>query len=224
MAFCRNCGAEMAGAKFCPSCGAAAEGDVVVVQNAAPIPGADARQRSMLEMEHMLNYFGARKAQYDEFDACAQEAGERAGKSKGGFLAGAIICTVIGFIAHWFFFLLGGGFLALFILTKISNKKKMNAAIARCGELEAELSEYYQAYGYCPVGFEYTRPSTLEILYDIIRKGRATTPGDAINLYLADLDRAEMVNAMKEAADATKEAARQSRRAANYSAMNFWFK
>ena len=31
MAFCRNCGAEMSGAKFCPSCGAAAEGDVVAV-------------------------------------------------------------------------------------------------------------------------------------------------------------------------------------------------
>ena len=213
----------MSGAKFCPQCGAAAEGEVVVVQNAAPIPGADARQRSMVEMENMMRYFGARRMQYDEFDASAQEVAERAGKSKGGFLAGAIICTVIGFI-QWFFFLLAAGFVALFIVTKINNNKKMNAAIARCQELEAELSEYYQAYGYCPVGFEYTRPSTLEIIYDMIRKGRATTPADAINLYLADLDRAEMVNAMKEAAANTREAANQARKAANYSALSFWFK
>ena len=223
MAFCRNCGSDMGTAKFCPNCGGAAEGEVVVVQNASPIPGADARQRSMRDMENMLNYFGARKAQYDEFDANMQEAAEREGSSKGGFLAGAIICTVIGFFA-WFFFLLGAGFLALFIVTKISNNKKKEACIARCAELQQELSDYYDAYGYCPIGFEYTRPSTLEILYDIIRKGRASTPGDAINLYLADLDRAEMVNAMKETAEATKEAARQARRAASYSAASFWFK
>ena len=49
MSICKQCGEELSGAKFCPICGAPANG-VAVAQQAA-FSGGDARQQSMAAME-----------------------------------------------------------------------------------------------------------------------------------------------------------------------------
>lgn len=231
MAFCKQCGTDMQEAKFCPQCGASAEGVVAQAYNPAPV-GADVRQRSLADFEHMTAYFGAKADVYNEFDAVCEEVESRKGYSSGLWIGGTIVCALIAIIFKaWFFWILAGGCVALAILLGIKNKKKLEAAQARQEELLAELDAYYKAYGYCPVGFEYTKPATLAALFDMIRKGRATNPADAINIYLADLRAQEMLDlqreateAAKETAAATKSAARSARRAAGYSAASFWFK
>ena len=121
--------------------------------------------------------------------------------------------------------------MALSILLKKKNKTALAAATAKQENIYKKLTDYYEDYGYCSVGMEYTKPATLEILYDLIRKGRATTPGDAINIYLADLEQAEMrrlqeeaTAAAKETAKNTKQAAKSAKKAARYSSASFWFK
>ena len=227
MAFCKHCGSDLNGAKFCPNCGTSVEGE------AAPVAvGADVRQRSIADMQHMISYFGAKKAQYDEFESVSTEVADRSSRGFGGWIVGAIICVAIAlFSKAFFFYIVAAGCIAGFVFFRKKNKEKLAVANARQVELQKELEQHYEAYGYCSVGFEYTRPSTLEALYDLIRKGRVTTPGDAINTYLADRQQEEMLRLQQEATEAAKEtaknskkAAKSAKKAAGYASASFWFK
>ena len=229
MAFCKQCGSDLNGANFCPNCGAAADG--APNYTGAPV-GADVRQRSMADMQHMVSYFGAKKETYDAYEKVSAEVEERSLRSFGGWIGAAIISVLIGLFSEAvFFYIMPVGFIAVFILLKKQNKDKLSIATARQAELHNELEAYFEAYGYCPVGFEYTKPSTLEALYDLIRKGRAATPGDAINVYLEDEHITELIRLQQEATDAaketaknTKQAAKSARKAARYASASFWFK
>lgn len=224
MAFCKQCGSDLNGAAFCPNCGTAA-GDVAVQQAAAAPVGADVRQRSMADMEHMMKYFGAKQAQYDEFDTVTEEIETRSARRFGFWIVGAVIAFFIGLYSQSaFFYILVPVFIAANILFKKMNKDKLVAATARQDELGKELAEYYADYGYCAIGFEYTKPSTLAALYDLIRKGRVSTPADAINIYLDDLHKLKMETEAEETRKAAQDSARSAKKAANYSSASFWFK
>lgn len=224
MAFCKQCGAEVGNEQFCGKCGAPVNGEV---SNA---PVLDARQRSLADMENMRRYFGAKKAQYDEYDAVSAEVKERRAYSSIGWIAGIVICAVIGLF--WPVAFLGVAACIVFlVLRKKQNKEKLAVAMKREEELATELKQYFQAYGYCPVGFEYTKPAALDALYEIISIGRASNPGDAINLLISDENTREMrrlqeeaTEAAKETAKYTKKAAKSSKRAAGYAAADFWLK
>lgn len=224
MAFCKECGTDLAGAKFCPNCGASAEGLVSQANVGAPV-GADVRQRSMADMEHMLGYFGAKEAQYDEFEKVSAEVADRSSRSFAGWIIAAVISLLIGIFATApFFFVVVALCIVGFIFFKKQNKEKLAVATARQEELHAELEKHFKDYGYCAVGFQYTKPATLRILYELIEEGRVTNPGDAINVYKADLAQTEMLRLQQEAADAAKETAKNSKKAARYASANFWFK
>lgn len=231
MAFCKQCGADLNGANFCAGCGTPADGVPMQTYQAAPI-GADVRQRSLADFEHMTAYFGAKAPQYKEFDEVSEEVATREAYSCGGWIVGAVVCFLIGIFAKaWFFYLLTVGFITLAVLMSMKNKDKLAAARARQQALYAELEEHYKAYGYCSIGFEYTQPATLAALFDMIRKGRATTPSDAINIYLADLEQQKIrelqeraTAAAEETARETKRAAKSARKAAGYASASFWFK
>ena len=87
MAFCKQCGADLNGANFCPSCGTAANADIAAAQpqNTAPV-STDARQRSLADLDHMIRYFGVKQAQYDEYDAVREEVEIRSNKKHLGWL------------------------------------------------------------------------------------------------------------------------------------------
>lgn len=233
MAFCKECGTDLGDANFCPKCGASASGEVAVKQPVSAAPDmADVRQRSMHDMEQMLTYFSAKQAQYDEFELVTAEIEERSARTYMGWIIAAVVCVLIAiFSGGIFFFFAAAGFVALFVFMMKKNKERIKIAATRQEELGNELSAYYTDYGYCPVGFEYTKPSTLNAIYDMIRRGRATIPSDAINLYLNDLHNAEMerqaqiqTEAAIATAENTRQAAKSARKAARYSSANFWFK
>ena len=229
MAFCKQCGADLNGANFCPSCGCAADGQVVAQQTT---PVMDVRQRSINDMENMLAYFGAKQGTYDEFDKTQAEVEDRSSRTYGGWIIGAIICGLIGIFAQApFFLVLTIAFVVICVMQNKKNKEQLAIVQVKLDELGTELAEYYTAYGYCPVGIEYVRPEVLRVLYDLIRKGRAQNPGDAINIYLADLQQEEMLRLQQEATAAaqetaknSKEAAKAAKRSASYNTASFWLK
>ena len=235
MAFCKQCGAELNGANFCPSCGTAANADIAAAQpqNTAPV-GADARQRSLADLDHMIRYFGVKQAQYDEYDALREEVEIRSNKKHLGWLLAfiGILLSLCFMSANGgdFFGGLGGGlflgapFLIIYILLRLNNKKKLDAALIKFANVSTELNDYYAAYGYCPVGFEFTNPFILQKIYEVIRIGRANNPTDAINLILEDLHKEKMEKEAQATRIAAEEGAKQSKKAARYSAANFWFK
>ena len=230
MTKCNQCGMDLNGAKFCPNCGTSVNGEMAL-QYGVPM-GSDSRQRSLAEMERMIKYFGAKKQWYDDFDIVSAEVSERSARSYGGWIGAAVISVVIGIFSEaFFFYIAAAAFIALSVLLNKKNKEKLNAATDRQNKIEKKLQAYYEEYGYCSVGMEYTKPATLKALYDLIRKGRASTSGDAINIYLADKQQEEMMRLQKEATDAaikternTKKAAKSARKAARYSSASFWFK
>ena len=172
-----------------------------------------------------VKYFGAKSDVYDEYETVSKEVEERTMYSSGGWIAAAVICFLIGIFSKGiFFFIATAAFVALSIVFKKKNKQKLEVAVERQTVLGNELSTYYADYGYCSVGLEYTKPSTLSTLYDIVRKGRASNPGDAINLYLDDIHKANLEKSAIETADAAKKAAKSAKKAAAYSSANFWFK
>lgn len=233
--FCKNCGTELKGARFCPGCGAPASDEVAVQQNGyVSVPlGADPRQRSLADMEQMLHHFGQKKDQYDELDVVSAEVEERRKYAPTGWIGLAVAWFVISLFLNNPL-LLGVGIIGCIVGAVLSVKKnseKLAVVEARQLELCEELQEHFKAYGYCPVGYEYTNPSTLQVLYGIISGGRASNPADAINLYISDLHNKAMLDEATRAADAavqtaknSEKAAKSAKKAAGYASASFWFK
>ena len=180
----------------------------------------------------MINHFSAKQTQYDEFEKVSEEVEARSSKGFFGWIIGAIISIVVGLISKSvFFYIAAAAFVAAFVLFKILNKKKLEAATTLQNKLLRELQDHFDAYGYCSVGFEYTKPSTLETLYEYVRTGRVNTLGDAINEYMKDIHnqriedmQKDILETEREIAKNTKKAAKYSRKAAIYSGASFFFK
>ena len=81
MPFCSKCGAQIvAGDKFCDSCGSPVEVTATAPVNApayAPVPSVEqlesVRQASIIEVDKLIQYFGQKKPQYDEYDDCCKK-------------------------------------------------------------------------------------------------------------------------------------------------------
>ena len=101
----------------------------------------------------------------------------------------------------------------------------------RINELAQELTQHFRAYGYCPVGPEYTNPSILQQIMSVIQSGRAETPKEAINVLLDDAHKSSMEFAAmltarnaQAAAEYAQGAAAGATASAVFSAANFFLK
>ena len=239
MAFCKQCGTDIKDAKFCPSCGAAANEDVAV--NNRHSVNADIRRQSLSEMSDMLKYFGVKQAEYDKQDALEDEILSREAKGYFGWLIIAAVFALMSFGLYKLgndsfvqvvaLCILPGIFTAIFILLRKKNAKKLRIARKKYEKVTAELEAHYAAFGYCPLGVEYTDPDILAEINDVIRQGRANTPEDALNRLLEDYNnrdlKAKMDAQLQATEDVRKEVERtgkSARKAANYASANFWFK
>lgn len=226
MAFCKQCGADLNGANFCPSCGTSADGNAVAPQ------AVDPRQQTLTEMNRMIVYFGTKEDVYRQYDTVAAEVKERTEKSFAGWIIAAVISLVIGlFSKAVFFYIAIAPFIAAFILLKKKNSEKLAEATSLMNKLDAELAKFYADYGYCPVGRKFTHPDALPILYDYVAEGSANTPSEAINCMKTDIDRAKaeadrktMIAQNEEIMKNTKKAAKTAKDARNLAALDFLFK
>ena len=243
MAFCKQCGTNLDGAKFCPSCGAAADGEIVPQSYHSPASvNADIRRQSLAEMNDMIRHFGAKSEQYYELDTVTAEIDKRSAKGYWGFLISGIITALLGywmftnssgvFLARIFFsFCIPAASIAAFVLLRKKNKEKLDAARLKQSRLNKELDDLYNAYGYCSIGAAYTHPVILGKINNVIREGRANTPEGAINILLDDIRKDKMEQLAQVTAEAAASAAisaaqteRNTRKAANYASASFWFK
>ena len=88
-----------------------------------------------------------------------------------------------GASAGLFFAVIGGLVLYLAIKLRNSRLNKIEQYDQRCKQIASELKEYYQGYGPCVVGSEYSAPKILVELKSIIESGRADTIKEAINIW-----------------------------------------
>lgn len=199
MAFCKNCGEALADAKFCARCGCPAEG--IVGKQIEPVGAyvdADERKQNLSVMENMMCYFGEKTVQYEEYDTVCQEIESRTKTTHISWLVAAVIALVIAILGGYVFYAVV--VLCVFAFSRLSkrNAEKLAIAEARREELWNELTQHYNNFGDCAVGLEYTNPSVLEELYDLIRKGRAKNPNEAINIYHADIRDMEFMERQEE--------------------------
>ena len=226
MSFCRQCGAELNGAKFCSSCGTYVDEAIAAAPATAVVHTAgDSRQQSLMEMRRLLDYFGAKEDQYKEYDTVSAQIQELHESSSGGFIILGIITFVIALISEAFFwYILTALSVAAYFFFKKRNKDRLAVATARQASLEEELNTYYKNYGYCPVGQKYVKPETLRAINDVIEDGRANSTSEAINILKSDADMAESLRLAQEAADAAKDAAKQAKANKRWAAASFIFR
>ena len=213
--FCKNCGTELNGARFCPGCGAPADGEIVKISAAV-----DVRQQSLAEMDNLIRYFSVKQSVFDEKDKAVKEMAECSAKSYAGWYVLAVAVFILGSLGPLSYLpgLIGAVVvLVLKSVLKKKNKKKIERLEEKIEKLEFELSEYHNAYGNCPLGVEYVDPVYLNALNRVMRQGRASTISEALNLLLTDLHQMKMLDLQQEATEAAKDAA-------SYSAANFWLK
>lgn len=159
----------------------------------------DQRAEAMDRMTRMIRHFSEKRAEYEELESVASRMSrEQAGIGKTPLIIG-ILLTVVGILllarqndpskAPTFILMVllpGLILIGLFILRVVLTRKKLAALSARRNELLDILHRHYDAFPYCPVGFEYTHPADLESLYDILRQGKATSIKEALNLFFRE--------------------------------------
>ena len=172
------------------------------------------RQKSIVDMNNLINYFSQKQQQYNEYDSVTESISQLLGRHRKPvpLLVWGIIITVLSSVFLLSFkdvkdmpgfkiflivsVIIGLGMIAGFILLSIRasnyNKNKLKSDVERQAELSEELANHYYAYGYCPVGMEFTNPTILRTIADNIRQGRADTPKEALNNLLDDAHRAQM--------------------------------
>lgn len=230
MSFCSKCGEALKGASFCPSCGTPVNDVAVAHGNNAPSIGLE-------QMNSLVVHFEPSRPWFNEFHKLQGEIAERASKTYSGMLIIAIIwyiliillCIVggtdfLGYILMLVFYGIPGHVvLALRYVFSKRNKKNLLIAQEQSDAVWTKISELYDSYGFCPVEIGFTDPAILDMLYPIVRNGRARTVGDAITILEQDLHNQKVEANAAEAirlAQETEKAAKQTARAASWTAWN----
>lgn len=230
MSFCSKCGEALKGASFCPSCGTPVN-DVAVAQ------GINAPSIGLEQMNSLVVHFEPSRPWFVEFHKLQSEVAERESKAYLGMIILPIIWYVImllllfaggegfGTVILGFIFLGIPGHVVLALRHVISKRNKKKALVAReqADAVWAKISELYDSYGFCPVEIGFTDPAILDMLYPIVRNGRARTVGDAITILEQDLHNQKVEANAAEAvrlAQETEKAAKQTARAASWTAWN----
>lgn len=232
--FCHHCGAQNPdGVTFCGACGK---------------PVADSTQRNsrqttrnteVMELERMIRYFSQKAAEYEEYDRLGAQIRSSKGKHVSllvwGIIAVCIGFTIIGLasgssddafklIVASAVIVPGAAMIVGHIFYAKNYDKKAAQTRSRYEALGRELMDYYQAYGVCSVGAEYTNPANLAAIRDTILSGRADTIKEAINVLVDDAYRNSMQQYAAQTALNTAAAARGAKASAVFAAANFFIK
>lgn len=238
--FCNHCGKQNPdGARFCNFCRAPVSAQMMNLGQ----PRHQQRNAEIAELERMIRYFSQKSALYEEYDRLTPLVDRTLKGCKHVLLVLGIIAACVGLltvpmvilkimedknyvsiILPMMYLLPGIGMIVGYVFYANSFKKRAAKTFQRYDEVTAELFDYYQQYGTCLVGPEYTNPSNLITIMNTIKSGRADTTKDAINLLLEDTYRNNMQRIAAQAARSAAAAARGARVGAVFSAANFFLK
>lgn len=190
---------------------------------------------AMQELGNVYNHFFQKVNLYNEYDAINNKIQylERAPGLKVLLVFGIIWALpgmmVVGFtmemniILGLVMALLFYWPLALYFVLRSKNKKKIQSMLKRLGSIANELTEHYHAYGYCPIGPEYSNPAIIDGIIRIVRSGRADTIKEALNVMLNDAHKTTMELAAMQTANSARSAAAGATAAAVFNAASFFF-
>lgn len=243
-AFCPQCGNQL---------GIVSVNGAQVPYKTPPVQTVPVRQQSLVEMHKMLDHFSKKTNEYNEYDQLNDRlAVMLRGYSAAGMVWGIILVVIFGLwtlagfggaiaaveegnatalisclISVFFLFVISAVGVMLIVLNVLGRKKhhqKVDWCRDRINDLAEELTQHFHAYGYCPIGPEYTNPYILQQLTSIIQSGRAETPKEAINVLLDDAHKNSVEFAAMLTARNAQAAAAGATASAVFSAASFFFK
>lgn len=190
---------------FCSYCGTK-----IVFEREAPLNAtqafADNRSAALDEITRIMDHFEPVADDFRRVDAVNDEINFLSHKSYAGVIGAGIVILIIGIII-----MLCGGIpvgiavlivaIVLFVVPgvqKNNDSKTIEDLKEEKRDLSKLLMDRYNEYPNCPVGIEYCREDVLYDLYEYLRKGRAETIKEAINLLESDEHNAEMMRIAKE--------------------------
>ena len=190
---------------FCSYCGTK-----IVFEREAPLNAtqafADNRSAALDEITRIMDHFEPVADDFRRVDAVNDEINFLSHKSYTGVIGAGIVILIIGIII-----MLCGGIpvgiavlivaIVLFVVPgvqKNNDSKTIEDLKEEKRDLSKLLMDRYNEYPNCPVGIEYCREDVLYDLYEYLRKGRAETIKEAINLLESDEHNAEMMRIAKE--------------------------
>lgn len=215
--FCMYCGKELPdNAMFCSGCGKKA--DLSSVEPEYHTQGTQQNSEDIIDaLKTCKSIFAPVQQKYDSRNQLQVSL-----SSKTNYFILFVVFIVIGFVLgnalDYTFWEMGiqtlgvmscwigiGIVVPLLITLKIKSNERNQAAMLV--NLNSELEANYQTKN-LPVklAFEYSDPRIIDVLIDILKKGRADTIKEAINCMLDDQYKAEALRLQKEAkssADAT---------------------
>ena len=228
MAFCKECGAELQGAKFCANCGASAQDLLIQQKESALSANANIRQASIAECRKMIQYFSQKTKTWEEYEKVSEDVQRGRSLWHVALILAALVWLGLGCLFGYMAFAdsniaLDEAFIAvaglslyfvlpslpLFIIASRLNKKskkKYEELLALQNALSLEIVEHYEAYGYCHVGLQYTRDGKLQEILKNIEDGRCSTIDAAINIMWDD----EYKQSMQQQAEAIRVAAERA--------------
>lgn len=238
--YCNHCGADNPdSATYCNHCGSP-----ISDGQSAEQPSRQQRQiirnSEIIELERMIRYFSQKAEQYSEYDRLNAEINRFSKGKHHALLVWGIIAAALGVFAFsasssslnnnargmvaCLCLLPGAGMIVGYIFYARSFNRKIDRMIYRKSELEEELLDYYNDFGACVVGAEYTNPSNLSAIQSVIQSGRADTIKEAINILTEDAYRNNMQKYAAQTAQNTASAARGAKAGAIFAAANFFLK
>ena len=190
---------------FCSYCGTK-----IVFEREAPLNAtqafADNRSAALDEITRIMDHFDPVADDFRRVDAINDEINFLSHKSYAGVIGAGIVILVIGVLI-----MLCGGIpvgiamlivgIVLFVVPgvqKNNDSKTIEDLKEEKRDLSKLLLDRYNEYPNCPIGIEYCREDVLYDLYEYLRKGRAETIKEAINLLESDEHNAEMMRIAKE--------------------------
>ena len=208
--FCQKCGASVeGGATVCQSCGAdiTDRSEKSVDEQVSLNKNCDVREKDIDEMKRSVDHFSQKRAEYNEYDNVVFLVGQMikigkrhslliwgiillvlnvAGLSMGGkllsFFPGdkerlySAICIAL-FVAN----IIGSCLLiGSYVVYTIRRNRHYEYCVERLSSLTGELNRHYHAYGECPLAADYTNPSNLIAVLELLESGGANSIKEAL--------------------------------------------
>ena len=213
---------------------------VVYQQQADYAAFAAERDRNLAECQKLINHFSPKVDIFQKYELLNHDIEKFSRTSVAPLIWGilttlfAIAVLLIGiftvanagnrvgyYIVSGISFLIGAGLIAMFILKKVSHKKKVLKFIEDAGELSNQLTLLYNCYGECPLAPEYVDPRLIFKLQQLILAGRCATISDALNMLINYQRNYQKIEAAKAQSNATT-AARYEGKPAFFNAVSFF--
>ena len=234
MSYCEKCGAMVSeGALFCANCGNRINNGIIQNTNTVQFVSNTDNERiqTAQQLSEIYDYFECKGKLYDEYDRLTWIINTRKGfkMREAVVLVLAIIIDPLilyGALMQKEIWIL---ILALplpiaFVYMIVNRKRQYNNAIERYAVVSKDLSDHYEAYGYCPIGIELTNPKIIHSIADKVRQGRAYSIKEAINIMFEDAHRDRMEMLASETAASAASAAHGANVAAVFCAASFFLK